>query len=67
MEQHLREIREDIVQDGYKANKHPKALVIQALKEPMSVPSLYRTLNNLDNKIIREQNNEQTKNNMGKK
>ena len=44
MEQHLRRIREDVIREGYKANNHPKTLVIKSLEEKISVPTLYRIL-----------------------
>ena len=51
MEQHLRQIRDKIIIDGYKANKKiPKPLVAQALSPEISIPSLYRIL---DDKIIK--------------
>ena len=52
MEQYLREIRDKIIRDGYKNNNYPKTTAIRALQEKLTVPTLYRIL---DERIIKAQ------------
>jgi len=60
MEQHLRKIREDVIREGYKANNHSKTLVIKSLEEKISIPTLYRIL---DESYQVKKNEQRTKNN----
>ena len=52
MEQYLSKIRDKVIRDGYKSNKYPKGLVIESLKGNLTVPTLYRIL---DERIIKAQ------------